>query len=685
MADESIWKKEISFGRKRKEPRPEQESTDAAETASEQPASIWKKEVSFGRKKKGAPEPKAEEPVVEDEPVVELPVVERLAAYGAPEVVVDTSDDVQGSDPEPGPDETSVEESAWTKEVSFSRAVEPEHVEEQPVVAAEASVEPVAEVESAAEFEAPAVESDVADVVAVASASDDVQGSDLEPGPDETSVEESAWTKEVSFSRAVEPEHVEEQPVVAAEASVEPVAPEAPTESWSAKPSLPPEPVVPVSEVPVHVPIPAPQPGVHAPVTAEELPPLPTEEKKVPFWKKDLSFGGGNKAPKAKRAPKEHKERKPKEPRQPKEKGPKVKAERGSKGAKRIVGLKVGASQLAAARVANNGSAELLQVAREPLEPGIVVGGELRDPDALAEALKEFFAKHKLPKKGVRLGIANNRIGVRTFDVDGIDDPKQLTNAVRFRAQEALPIPIDEAVLDYQVLGEGVGENGQPTKRILLVVAYRELIDRYMDACKKAGISLAGIDLEAFALLRALQAPQDGTAEDPSAALVAVAIGHDRSTFAVSDGRICEFTRVLEWGGAALNVAIARALDAAPSEVDGVKRSLALTDEMVPESLTPEQAKKARDAMRRAIQTFARELVSSLQYYQNQPGSLGIGEIALTGGTAHLHGLAGELERLIGVRVRVGDPLARMKVSKRIGETEQVGSLAVAIGLGIED
>jgi hypothetical protein len=37
------------------------------------------------------------------------------------------------------------------------------------------------------------------------------------------------------------------------------------------------------------------------------------------------------------------------------------------------------------------------------------------------------------------------------------------------------------------------------------------------------------------------------------------------------------------------------------------------------------------------------------------------------------------------VRVRVGDPLARMKVSKKLGETEQVGSLAVAIGLGIED
>src|SRR5207248_830457 len=254
----------------------------------------------------------------------------------------------------------------------------------------------------------------------------------------------------------------------------------------------------------------------------------------------------------------------PKLPKDRKQRQPKVKAPRGRKGAKRLVGLKVGASQLAAARVSNNGAAELLQIAREPLEPGIVVGGELRDPDALAAALKEFFAKHKLPKKGVRLGIANNRIGVRTFEVAGIDDQKQLTNAIRFRAQEALPIPIDEAVLDYQVLSESVDDEGRPTKRILLVVAYRELIDRYMDACKKAGIGLVGIDLEAFALLRALQAPQDGAGSDPTAALVAVSIGHERSTFAVSDGRVCEFTRVLEWGGAALNVAIARAVDAAP-------------------------------------------------------------------------------------------------------------------------
>jgi Tfp pilus assembly PilM family ATPase len=84
------------------------------------------------------------------------------------------------------------------------------------------------------------------------------------------------------------------------------------------------------------------------------------------------------------------------------------------------------------------------------------------------------------------------------------------------------------------------------------------------------------------------------------------------------------------------------------------------------------------------VQSFARELVSSLQFYQAQPGSLGIGEIVVTGGTAHLPGLAEELQRLIGVSVRVGDPLARVKLPKKLEQPAQVGSLAVAIGLGIE-
>jgi type IV pilus assembly protein PilM len=220
---------------------------------------------------------------------------------------------------------------------------------------------------------------------------------------------------------------------------------------------------------------------------------------------------------------------------------------------------------------------------------------------------------------------------------------------------------------------------------VLLVVAYRDLVDRYVEACRKAGIRLVGIDLEAFALLRALVVPTPADVR-PDAAQVVVSVGHDRSTFAVSDGTICEFTRVLDWGGSALDIAIARQLNLTPSEAEPIKWAVALdnTERELPDGVSADAVAQATEVVRRQLQTFARELVSSLQFYQNQPGSLGIGEIVITGGTAQMPGLAAELQRLIGVVVKVGDPVGRVSVSKRVRNLADSGSLAVAIGLGIE-
>jgi type IV pilus assembly protein PilM len=357
----------------------------------------------------------------------------------------------------------------------------------------------------------------------------------------------------------------------------------------------------------------------------------------------------------------------------------------GSEKHNRVVGLKVGASQVAAAYLVNKGGPRIVRMARMPLRRGIVVGGELREPEELAGALKSFFRKNKLPQSCVRLGISNNRIGVRTFEIAGIDDEKQLANAIRFRAQETLPIPLDEAVLDYRILDERRDEEGALVRRVLLVVAHRELVERYVAACRKAGLKLIGIDLEAFALLRALSDPADPPAAD--AAVVCVSIGHDRSTLAVSDGEVCEFTRVLAWGGSVLDAALARVLDLTPSAVEPIKHELVLGQEGEVAGLDAPAANEARAAMVAELQTFARELVASLRFYQEQPNSLGVAEILLTGGAAVTPGLATELQRLIGIPVRVADPLTRVRVPRHLQEAQSgaAASLAVAVGLAIED
>jgi type IV pilus assembly protein PilM len=676
---DSIWKKEISFGKKSK--APEEPAVDAAPAApaAEPSQSIWKKDISFGKKAK---EPKAAKP--EGTSIWKKEISFSKGTAKEDEVARLMESAAQAVDPsyEAAPAPVAPPTELTASVVAAMPPAEPEPV----VLLPPPLPEPVAFVPP------PPVPLEPAPVTA-APAEPWLAGPELPPAPAPTALpvvvhppvpaaelpalpqKVPFWKKEIGGKKkaavpaaAVDVAAAPKTPwwkkeiggkkkdaaaPVAAAALVEPKTPWWKKEIGGKKKDS-------VAAVAVAAEPKTPwwKKEIGGKKNAAPAADAPTEAvPSLPFWKRSLSLpalptlsrGGGRSS--------------------------------GRHAAKKLVGLKIGASQLAAACVSNNGSVQLDRVVREPLLPGVVVGGELRDPVALGDALKAFFERNKLPKKGVRLGLASNRIGVRIVDIAGVTEDKQLANAVQFRAQEALPIPLDEAVLDFRVIDESTDAEGQSIKRVLLVVAHRELIERYLDACKRAGISLMGIDLEAFALLRALSAPVDRG----SSALVAVAVGHDRSTFAVSDGRTCEFTRVLEWGGWMLNVALARVFESTPSEVEPLKRQLSLDGTVQPPGLTQEQLALAMDALRKQVQAFARELVASLQFYQNQPGSLGIGEIVLTGGSAHLPGIAEELQRLIGVPVRVGDPLARVVVTKRAGSPEQVGSLAVAIGLGIED
>jgi type IV pilus assembly protein PilM len=327
----------------------------------------------------------------------------------------------------------------------------------------------------------------------------------------------------------------------------------------------------------------------------------------------------------------------------------------------------------------NNGKPKLVKAARHTLPPDVVAAGEVRDSEALANEIAAFFSAADLPRKNIRLGIGSSRTGVRVFERPSVDDPQQLANAIRFRAYETLPIPIEEAMLDYHI----VDDTSAPD-RVLLAVAYRDLVDRFAATCAAAKIELAGIDIEAFALLRAVGGEPLAAGERAEAARVAVSIGHDRTTVAVSDGRVCEFTRVLDWGGARVTAAIQRALEVNADEAETIKRSLDISANATEEP-GDDRTSRAAEAARREVNSLARELASSLHFYQDQPDSLGFAEITITGGGAHLQGLAAQLEELIGISVRVADPFARVGSGHGISSGGQDGSLAVAIGLGIED
>ena len=118
---------------------------------------------------------------------------------------------------------------------------------------------------------------------------------------------------------------------------------------------------------------------------------------------------------------------------------------------KTLVGVDIEPGFVAAVE-ARPGQVAVERAATIPLSPGVVRDGEVADVDSLAAALRQLFTQHKLGRR-VRIGVANQRIVMRTVDLPPLEDAKQLASAVRFQAQDHIPMPIDQAVVEHHSLG----------------------------------------------------------------------------------------------------------------------------------------------------------------------------------------------------------------------------------------
>src|SRR4028118_2420497 len=117
------------------------------------------------------------------------------------------------------------------------------------------------------------------------------------------------------------------------------------------------------------------------------------------------------------------------------------------------VGLDIDRGAIKAVQVSQSGGAYTLQhVGYRKLPAGAISEGEVADHDLLAAELKEFWSSHSFKGKNVYLGVANQKVVVRLLDFPRMS-PDDLKGAIGFEAQDHIPMPIDEAILDYMVLG----------------------------------------------------------------------------------------------------------------------------------------------------------------------------------------------------------------------------------------
>lgn len=349
-----------------------------------------------------------------------------------------------------------------------------------------------------------------------------------------------------------------------------------------------------------------------------------------------------------------------------------------------VVALDMGSSAIAGVELkAGRDRVSLSKAAVEPIPHGLLHDGEIVKPDELAGELKRFWKQAKFSGKKVRLGVANQRVVVRVIDLPALDDERERAAAVEFEAAEHIPIPPDQSIVDFQPIMRYEGDSGT-RERVVVVAAHRDMIEQLVSVVRGAGLHPVGIDLEAFALLRALQPPpsvlDEGSVDTQAQAVVHV--GAELTQVIVSVDRNCHFTRMIGFGGDQLTRAVEERTGLPPEEAEVVKRACGLLGP-IGEGWDTGIVAEVRHALAVGARPLVREVSRSLDYYRSQPFSRGIGSITLSGGTALCAGLDRYLQQGLGIRVVMGDPLSQVDDPGGVSP-ELASRAAVAIGLGLD-
>jgi type IV pilus assembly protein PilM len=358
------------------------------------------------------------------------------------------------------------------------------------------------------------------------------------------------------------------------------------------------------------------------------------------------------------------------------------------------VGLDIDCGAIKAVQIGGSAGSHTLQhVGYRKLQPGAIADGEVADQDLLAYELREFWASHSFKGKAVYLGVANQKVVVRLLDFPRMS-PEDLKGAISFEAQDHIPMPIDEAILDYVVLAPQ--EEGADLDRILLVAAQKEMISRFSSAVQTAGLRAEGVDVKALSLVRSTL---PNSLFDDEGAILLLDIGTEITNLVVTQGGSPTLTRFIPGGSGFLAQAVAESADLPEEEAErqlmnprlriGPEESGEEVEGSEDDDFDPALMYDIRRGLEDAAQTLAEDVQHSIEYHYSQPGSREVTQVFISGEGALVGGLEGYLGDLLGVETRRGTPLQKLAGNRSNVPDEQLRVmepvLAVALGLALEE
>ena len=308
------------------------------------------------------------------------------------------------------------------------------------------------------------------------------------------------------------------------------------------------------------------------------------------------------------------------------------------------------------------------------LPEGAVLRGEVEEVSTVATALRQLWSMGGFTSKDVVLGIGNHRVLARDLSVPRTS-LSRIRESLPFQVQEMLPVPVEDALLDFYPISEGQSDQG-PVVHGLLVAAIKESVTANVKAAQLAGLNPIDVDLIPFALSRLLL-----RGASIMGIVSIIEIGANTSTVIIAKDGVPQFVRIIPVGGDDLTNAIKSESSLTQEQAEAAKRALGLSTVGVPVDQRP---------IVEVIYKVAGELLNSirntLNYFSTARPQEPIRQIILTGGGAKLTGFAQALQENTRMPIIFADPLATIAADRRFIAEHQGGdvdSVSVALGLAL--
>lgn len=344
--------------------------------------------------------------------------------------------------------------------------------------------------------------------------------------------------------------------------------------------------------------------------------------------------------------------------------------------AKSALGIDIGTKYIKYVELQHlgNNKYHLLSIGMAPVTSKGIESEAAIDQETLAISIKKLLKDGGVKTSTVIGAMPETHVFTRIVQVPPLSE-RELISAIKWEAEQYIPLPLEEVQLDFTVVGQSQDASGVKKFDVLLVAAPKKFIERYLKILDMTDLEVDALETEIISVSRALLP----AASDRAVTAMVVNLGAKTTDLSILRNGVIAFTRSIPTGGEHFTKALAQDLGFPIPQAEEYKKTYGLRKN--------ELEGKVFNSLRPLFGVVIEEIKRSITFFQNKFPDEVVSTIMLSGGTAKLPGLVEALVEETGVETQIGNPWARVeKDLKRFARLDEEGPIfAVACGLAMRE